>query len=374
MSWDEDLIDILQDEEGGKEDKSSWMENLVRAGRSTGPKEVLLRLAINRHLLSLQLAALQIQTSYRRYAAQMRVARIRRRFHTFCEVTQRLSEVVVEEVVLGTAWEISAAFLSLRDEVVMVRDGYGQAVQWLVESLLEQEVEEEVEEVAREVIAQAVDRFLCALHPHLHHRHQPVSAAAAAEAKREQNPVLQILRALAAEAADGLVRAVVVEAIQEEVRDYLLGRHCDWVLAHLLQEVRLQLTMELLRQNLPTATTTTTTTTVMGQEESRLSPRASTTSQRDSLFLLRLLDDLQKRYEALTRRGIPQQQEEEEEEEEEGSGNPDDQQPPSADDTISNAIVDAVGDAVGDEERLQVQEVLAELLSAITASDNDSTA
>lgn len=365
MSWDEALVDILQDEEGGTGDKgssTSWMENLVRAGRSTGPKEVLLRLAINRHLLSLQLAALQIQTSYRRYAAQMRVARIRRRFHYFCRLTERLSEVLVEEVVLGAALEISTAFLSLRDEVAVARDGYGKAVKWIVESWLEQEVREEVEEVAREVIAQAVDRFLCALHPH--HRQQ-VSAAAAAEAKREQNPVLQILRALSAEAADGLVRAVVVEAIQEEVQDYLLGRHCDWVLAQLLQEVRLQLTMELLRQNLPA---------VMGEEtrpSSRkssvwLSPRASTTSQRDGLFLLRLLDDLQKKYEGLTRRDVPEEEEQEEEEgSEEVSADVPGHQPSEA---------ETVSDTTGDAERLQVQDVLRELLTAIVASSVDSNA
>jgi hypothetical protein len=140
--------------------KNNWMETLMRARRCTGPKEVLLRLAINRHVLQMQIAAVQIQTSYRRFAAQKRVERIKYRLKLFNTITETISTKILEEAVLAVILEMCFDVIKSREFTRLFRTKFTFALDNITNEIIDECCLILAFEVVEEIIRQAADSFL----------------------------------------------------------------------------------------------------------------------------------------------------------------------------------------------------------------------
>lgn len=141
-------------------DDMSPIESMLRAAKSTGPKEVLIKLAVNRHLLLLQLSAVKIQTLYRQYQAIQRVDKIRKRISLFQQITKEISENWLEETILQTTLELSMSLirdglryqeilLTIKEEISSQRD-----------IILEELLHEIIPEIVHEICFDASDLYL----------------------------------------------------------------------------------------------------------------------------------------------------------------------------------------------------------------------
>lgn len=194
--------DVLNAADAALEDNGGFiqLEALLRAARSTGPREILIKLAVNRHLLQLQLAAVRIQSRIRQYQSRNRVDRIRRRFHLFQGITAQLCEVVVEEAVLGGCLEISM-------HAILTHERYQQHKQLVHETLME-----EVEDIAREVVQSLASEVVVeiveqAAEAVLQHRPK----VEVDELRVSRNPLIRVMVGLSDEEVDRMIRPVVVE-------------------------------------------------------------------------------------------------------------------------------------------------------------------
>lgn len=176
------------------------LEALLRAARSTGPKEILIKLAVNRHLLHMQLAAVRIQSRIRRYLAIQRVRRIRRRFHLFQRITLGLSERLVEEVVLASCMELNMQIILTHERYLQHKQLVGYLLIEEVDVIVQEVVESMAGEVVVEIVEQAADKIL-------QNRPKPVID----ELRESRNPLIRIMLAMVDAEVDRMVRPVVVE-------------------------------------------------------------------------------------------------------------------------------------------------------------------
>lgn len=109
------------------------------------------------------MAAVQIQTSYRRYAAHVRVQRIRQRLKAFYRLTAGISAAFLEEAILGIALEMAMGIVQMRDELKVARTNLQKALDRIVEELAEEAADELIREVVKDTITTATDRFLGAV-------------------------------------------------------------------------------------------------------------------------------------------------------------------------------------------------------------------
>lgn len=131
------------------------MEMMARICRSTGPKEVLIKLAVNRHLLLLQISAIKIQTLVRTFIAKTRYHRIQRHLKLFLNVTEEYSERVLEEVVLSSALEIVLRALKTAQDF--------QIVNSIIHKVFADVISEVLEEVREDLTYETVIDLLQSL-------------------------------------------------------------------------------------------------------------------------------------------------------------------------------------------------------------------
>ncbi|RYH16983.1 hypothetical protein EON65_29275, partial [archaeon] len=206
---EDEHIDIIHDSDlaayavaDGIRKPGNWLEMLVRAGRSTGPKEVLLKLAINRHLLQLQLAAVQIQTHYRRYAAQIRVSIIKRRLELFHRITAQIASIMMEEIVLTMALEMSIDIVESRDQLQLMKSSMGRAMEQISLEIVDSVTNRFIFDVVKELITEATDAYLLIV------KAKPIEADTLFSTS---NPLIKVTLSICEEVSDSYMRPVVIE-------------------------------------------------------------------------------------------------------------------------------------------------------------------
>eukprot|EP01031_Cornospumella_fuschlensis_P025847 gene25847-31215_t len=239
---EDELIDIIHDTDiityathDGLQRQSNWLEVLVRAGRSTGPKEVLLKLAINRHLLQMQLAAVQIQTHYRRYAAQVRVNIIKRRLKLFHRLTEQIASIMMEEIILTMALEMSIDIVESRDHLQLMKSSMGRAMESISHDTVHSVASRMMLDIVKETIAEATDAFLAIV------KAKPVIVDTLLSTS---NPLIRVVLGICDEVSDTYIRPVVIECILEEVKEYLYANYAQAIYAQIYQEELLSILIE----------------------------------------------------------------------------------------------------------------------------------
>eukprot|EP01031_Cornospumella_fuschlensis_P030911 gene30911-37357_t len=239
---EDELIDIIHDTDlvtyathDGLQRQSNWLEVLVRAGRSTGPKEVLLKLAINRHLLQMQLAAVQIQTHYRRYAAQVRVNIIKRRLKLFHRLTEQIASIMMEEIILTMALEMSIDIVESRDQLQLMKSSMGRAMESISHDIVDSVASRMMLDIVKETIAEATDAFLAIV------KAKPVVVDTLLSTS---NPLIRVMLGICDEVSDTYRRPVVIECILEEVKEYLYANYAQAIYTQIYQEELLSILIE----------------------------------------------------------------------------------------------------------------------------------
>lgn len=192
------------------------MSMLLRATRSTGPREVLLKLATDRIDLNRQLMAVAIQAASRGFLARRRVKQMLNNLMSFLVVTDQLTNVLIEEIVISTTLEMcmdSYKTLQRYKEVIFLTE---RALLTVSSSIITNEVDEMLHEVVKETIEDANSIVLNRIKQN---RVEDEETAA------KRNPVLFALLEVCFEVADDCTRKVVIEAVKEETVVYLLRLH-----------------------------------------------------------------------------------------------------------------------------------------------------
>lgn len=118
------------------------MEMMTRICRSTGPREILIKLAVNRHLLLLQISAIRIQAMIRRFIARRRFYRIKRHFQLFMSVTEDVSKRLMEEMVLSSSLEVALRALRTAQDYRILSTILKQTLDNILLEILEEVTQE----------------------------------------------------------------------------------------------------------------------------------------------------------------------------------------------------------------------------------------
>ena len=142
-------------------------EAMLRISRSTGPKEILLKLAINRHLLELQLSAVKLQSIIRKFIAKRQVNRIRTYFAIFNRVTKEIADRYMEEMVLAICFEESLGYFRTYHRYEKAQSAIQFEIEAQTEELIDEVNAEMCYELIKDMLLNAVDIFLshCILGP-----------------------------------------------------------------------------------------------------------------------------------------------------------------------------------------------------------------
>lgn len=192
------------------------MSMLLRATRSTGPREVLLKIATDRIDLNRQLMAVAIQAVLRGFLARRRVRRMLNYLMSFLVVTDQLANVLIEEIVISASLEMcmdSYKTLQRYKEVIFATE---RALSWVSSGITVNEVDKMLHEIVRETIDDANSIVL--------HRIEQ-NRVEDEETIAKRNPILFALLEVCAEVADDYTRKAVIEAIKEESVVYLQRLH-----------------------------------------------------------------------------------------------------------------------------------------------------
>lgn len=136
------------------------IEYMLRICRSTGPKEILIKLAVNRHLLVLQISAIKIQSIVRRYIAKMRYLMIKRHVQFFHKITEEFASIFVEEVVISSSLECALSFMKTYRKYLKLNETVNDLVAWLFSELLEEILSEFCYEIVIDIVNTASSNYL----------------------------------------------------------------------------------------------------------------------------------------------------------------------------------------------------------------------
>ena len=188
----------------------------IKESKSIAPKELLLKIAINTKLLYFELSAIKIQAIVRKFVANLRVNRIRRRLIVFMAVTEECSARYLEEMVLVSALEISMEYFRNQRRFTLLQDSVERELDVVADSILAEVLDEFSDDVTNETISEVI-----ALVIEKRRRVKAANDLAAAPAAavttpiplvaKPQNPLIRILIQLCEESADEGIRNVVFQ-------------------------------------------------------------------------------------------------------------------------------------------------------------------
>jgi hypothetical protein len=136
------------------------LEQILRICRSTGPKEILMKLAVNRHLLLVQISAIRIQSIIRKYLAKIKYWRFQRHFQFFQDMTFRFHQSILEEVILSFSLEITFSVFKAYHKYTDLSEKISFAFQDIADSLFEEVIDEFCSAIVIDVIENASTNYL----------------------------------------------------------------------------------------------------------------------------------------------------------------------------------------------------------------------
>lgn len=209
------------------------VETLLRALRSTGPREVLLRLVTNRDELQKQLSAVMLQSAYRGYCGRKRAKKIRKHLNMFMTITEDLAATIMEEFTLASGLEIAVNFYRVNNRYNLLVQSLEEAMLLETISIIDMVSAEMVQEVVGELVSAFSDALLAL-------RKQQLLQRQLAELPRQRdyllesnNPLIKAMLELFQEEC----RTVAIEAIHEEVAAYFTVAYAHRITPHVIDEV-----------------------------------------------------------------------------------------------------------------------------------------
>eukprot|EP01040_Poterioochromonas_malhamensis_P016750 gene16750-19095_t len=210
------------------------MEMMARICRSTGPKEVLIKLAVNRHLLLLQISAIKIQTLVRKFIAKTRYHRIQRHLKLFLTVTEEYSQRVLEEVVLSSSLEIVIRALKTAQDFQIVNSIIQGVFADVISEVLEEVREDLTYETVIDLLQSLSSSYLMLQKFGTRENYLRQQQLRLMEEQKQRNPLLNVIFTLTDDVTLEFIKPVVIEAIEEEVVRYLLDNYSQHLLDQLL--------------------------------------------------------------------------------------------------------------------------------------------
>ena len=246
------------------------IEGLLRAARSTGPREVLLRLAVQRHMLTLQLSAVRIQTVVRQYQAKRRVQQIRRHVAIFLQKTKEIAyDQILEEYILSETMSLVMSVMKTQERYLLYRESIDRAMMKEVNQYVEEVLEEECMSIVVGCVKNAVD-VIMSLKPVIEFNEDDIPEGEVhlwkgysreeIKLRRNKNPLIQCLIRIIDEVINPnntistnntestvintvdlenqrilQIRPVVIESILEESEVYLLRIHSEFVYEEVIE-------------------------------------------------------------------------------------------------------------------------------------------
>jgi hypothetical protein len=213
------------------------IEYMLRICRSTGPKEILIKLAVNRHLLLLQISAIRIQSLTRKYLAKMKYLTIKRHVAFFQKITEGFKDLIVEEVVLSMAFEISLTFMKTYRKYLRVNETVEEVVKTQANQIVNEVVTKFAYESVIEILTTTADTFVIIQKYGSLENYRRILAENEEKARIKKNPLLASVFSLLEGVSDSFLRGIVIECIEEEVTEYLLNNYSEFVYDHLVSSV-----------------------------------------------------------------------------------------------------------------------------------------
>lgn len=209
------------------------IESLVRAIRSTGPRELLLKLAVHREELQRQLHAVMLQAVVRGFLGRQRVRRLTRRLNMFNRSTEVVASLLLEEFVLQTALDLAINFHRVNARYHRLRRNLEDGIAAEMESIVREVVQEEAQRATEALLLAAADALMAIRRRQQLQRQLDAIPAYIDHMGESRNPIIACLVALLAEEC----RAVVVDAVREETQRHLHRAHAERLAPQLLDEV-----------------------------------------------------------------------------------------------------------------------------------------
>lgn len=207
-------------------------ETLVRAIRSTGPRELLLKLAVNREELQKQLHAVILQAAYRGYCGRRKAKLLRRRLAIFQRVTEQVADIIMEQFILQTSLDLAINFHKVNSRYHRLRQEVEEGIVAEMESIVIEVVNEEVNKGTEELLLSAADSLVA-----IRRRQQLQRQIEATRTYRDylsesQNPLITTLVVLLVEEC----REVVIEVVLAEAEAHMLIAHSQRIGPQLVDE------------------------------------------------------------------------------------------------------------------------------------------
>jgi hypothetical protein len=133
------------------------ISNEIKESRSQAAQSLLARIATNNRLLLYELCATRIQSLARKFVAQVRVRRIRRRTELFLRITKDCAERYLEEFVLSSCLEMSLNFYRQHHRFKLVQSSVERELVVIAGELQQEVLQECILEVANDTISDVID-------------------------------------------------------------------------------------------------------------------------------------------------------------------------------------------------------------------------
>ena len=133
------------------------IRNDTKESKSQSVRELIDRISINNKLLYFELSAIRIQSTARKFLANLRIQRIRQRLALFLRVTQSCADRYIEEFVLASAFEISLEFYRQHRKFQMMKDSVDRELLICTEEITNELISELTVEVTNETISEAIE-------------------------------------------------------------------------------------------------------------------------------------------------------------------------------------------------------------------------
>jgi hypothetical protein len=136
------------------------LETLVRLCRSRTPRDILLKLAVNRHLLLTELSAIRIQTLMRQFLARRRYAKLRKNLERFTKITEKIVEWYIEENLIYFAFDISVTALKTHVQFNIMYHKIEEIILSQFNSVIDEVIYSIGKEIVLEILSQSATNYM----------------------------------------------------------------------------------------------------------------------------------------------------------------------------------------------------------------------
>lgn len=129
----------------------------IKESKSVVAQEIINRISINNKLLYFEMTAIRIQSAARKFLANLRVQRMKRRVELFVNITESCAARYVEEIVLATSFEICLEFYRQHNRFKMLQESVEKELSVVADELLRGLIDQMTVEVTNETISDVID-------------------------------------------------------------------------------------------------------------------------------------------------------------------------------------------------------------------------